>query len=200
MTGEEPLLSGAIEAFGVAEIIAFLNMAEQTGVLEFRFPGDVVKRLHLSRGEIVFATSNLPEDRLGESLVRAGRITQAQLDHAARAISPGNKLGKVLVELNCLSPKELYGAVRRQIEEIVDSLFDYRDGRFLFTAGLPEGSTRLRLSKPTREFVLAALARRRGGPQAAAGPAGGEGGAEGEAALLGIAQRYSRALALVAAT
>ncbi len=187
---DEPLLAGAVEAFGIAEVVAFLNMAEQTGVLEFRFPGEVVKRLHFDRGEIVFATSSLREDRLGESLLRAGRITRAQLDIAARAITPANKLGKILVEMGCLTPRELFGAVRRQVEEIVESLFDFDRGRFVFTAGLPEGGTRLRLSSPTREFIVAAIERRRG-------PAPEEAGADDLAALVG---RYDRALSLIVET
>ncbi len=190
---DEPVLAGAVEAFGVAEVVAFLNMAEQTGVLEFRFPDDVVKRLHLDRGEIVFATSTLVEDRLGESLLRAGRISRAQLDIAARAITPGNKLGKILVEMGCLTPRELFGAVRRQIEEIVESLLDFDRGRFVFTTGLPEGGTRVRLSSPTREFVLAAVGRR----GAAGSP---EPAAPGVGALEALVGRYDRALELIAGT
>ncbi len=188
---DEPLLAGDLAAFGIAELIAFLSTAEKTGVLECRLPGDITKRLHFEQGQVVFATSTLTDDRLGESLVRAGRITRAQLDIAGRAVTPGNKLGKTLVEMGCLSPRELFAAVRRQVEEMVESLFDVDEGRFAFTGGLPEVATRLRLSVPTRDFVMAALDRKR----VAESPA--DAATAGPADLAALVARYDRALSII---
>jgi hypothetical protein len=190
---DEPLLAGDLAVFGIAEVIAFLSTAEKTGILECRLPGDVLKRLYFEQGQIVFATSTLTDDRLGESLVRAGRITRAQLDIAARAITPGNKLGKILVEMGRLTPRDLFGAVRRQVEEIVESLFDFDEGRFAFTGGLPEGATRVRLSAPTRDVVMAALDRK----GAAESPA--ETAATESADLAALVARYDRALSIITA-
>lgn len=186
-------LAGDLATFGIAEVIALLSTAEKTGVLECRLPGDVVKRLHFEHGQIVFAASTCTGDRLGESLVRAGRITQAQLDTAALAITPGNKLGKILVEMGCLTPRELYGAVRRQVEEIVESLFGAEGGRFVFTAGLAEGTTKVRLSAPTRDLVMALL----DGTRAAEPP--GDADSPTEAGLAALVAKYDRALSIVTA-
>ena len=189
---EEPILAGDLAAFAVSEVIALLATPGRTCVCEFRFPDEVVKRIHVDRGDIVFASSSLVTDRLGESLLRAGKITRAQLEIAARALTPTSKLGKVLVEMGCLTPRGLYEAVRRQIEEIVESLFAFDRGRFVVTAGLPEGATRVRLSAPTRELILRAVGRHEPPP---AGAAAASAGAE-TAAMIG---RYDRALRAITA-
>jgi hypothetical protein len=194
----EPILSGDLAAFGVFEVIAFLATSRQTCVCEFHFDADVVKKVHFDRGDIVFAASSVADDRLGESLVRAGRITRAQLDIASRAVTPTNRLGKVLVEMGCLTPRGLYEAVRGQIEEIVESLFAFDRGRFAVTAGLPEGSTRVRLSAPTREFVLDAVGRADGGPPATARRAPAARTPADRADLAPIVARYDRALERIA--
>lgn len=186
---DAPILEGDLAYFGVFEAIAFLASSGHTAVLEFRLGEGVVKRIHMDHGEIVFATSTLVRDRLGESLVRAGQISPAQLEIAARAITPANKLGKVLVEMGSLTPRALFDAVRRQVEEIVESLFAATRGRFSVTAGLPEGATRVRLQLPTREFVLEAIGKSEGVP-AAAPP-------RQAPALAPLVARYDRVLAAI---
>ncbi len=186
---EQPILEGDLAHFGVFEVIAFLASAGHTSIVEFQFEEGIVKRVHVDRGEIVFASSSVVGDRLGESLVRAGELTQPQLDIAARALTPTNKLGKVLVEMGCLTPRGLFEAVRRQVEEIVESLFAFERGRFAVTAGLPEGSTRVRLRLPTREFVLQAVGK------TDAAPAASEAVASDLALLIA---RYDRVLAAIA--
>ncbi len=193
---DAPILEGDLAGFGVFEVIAFLASSGQTVAAEFQFEGDVVKRVHLDRGEIVFATSSLVQDRLGESLVRAGQITPAQLEIAARAITPTNKLGKVLVEMGSLTPRGLFDAVRRQVEEIVESLFVLDRGRFVVTAGLPDGFTRVRLTAPTREFVLEAVAKT--DARAAARPVATAKAAPAVAPTLApLIARYDRVLAAI---
>lgn len=73
------------------DLLHALNLNHATGLLVC-VEGDVRKEIFLRGGEIIFAQSNLSNDRLGESMVRAGRITQAQFDEAAREISAERKL------------------------------------------------------------------------------------------------------------
>ena len=46
-----------------------------------------------------FASSSSPDDRLGELLLRRGRLTFRQYADAGKAIVPGLRLGAILVEL-----------------------------------------------------------------------------------------------------
>ena len=51
---------------------------------------------------MVFASSNLPNDRLGEILLREGKITVEEYEASIKAITKGKRQGKVLVEMGAL--------------------------------------------------------------------------------------------------
>ena len=59
-------------------------------------------------GRVVFATSNLPTDRLGEVLIRDGKITVEEYEASVRGLHKGKRQGRVLVESGALSPGELW--------------------------------------------------------------------------------------------
>ena len=109
-----------------------------TGILALT-SGGARKALYLKAGRVVFATSNLPTDRLGEVLLRAGKITREQNESSIRALAQGRRQGKVLVEMSALSPQELWSAVQNQVSEIVFSVFQWSEGQFHFEESvLPE--------------------------------------------------------------
>ena len=108
------------------------NATHANGTFLARLPDNVEKRIFVKNGDIVFANSNQDADRLGESLIRAGRITQQQLDSAAASISATNKLGKILIDRQLITPRELFEGVRRQVEEIVTCLVCESVGKFVF--------------------------------------------------------------------
>lgn len=129
-----PVLSGDLRAFPLADILLMLNNNRKTGALRCR-QAQVEKTIEYENGEIVFARSSLPEDRLGPYLVSRGRITQEQLDKAAAALPPGERLGKVLIQMGLLEAQDLFAVVRGQIKEVIYSLFHWKEGRFEFAEG-----------------------------------------------------------------
>ncbi len=78
---------GNIEGFGIAELFSVLNMTQKTGIL-IVFSGQAVKTIYFRKGEIIFASSNLSEDRLGNILYRTGRLSKEQLEEAGKSIAP----------------------------------------------------------------------------------------------------------------
>ena len=87
----------------------------------------------------MFASSNLPNDRLGEILLREGKITVEEYEASIKAITKGKRQGKVLVEMGALSPKDLWEGVQFQVQEIVYSIFQWDEGQFHFEEStLPE--------------------------------------------------------------
>jgi len=109
---------------------------------------------------VVFATSNQRIDRLGECLLREERITLEQHREAERRFSREGRFGKVLVELGVLTPRDLWDAVKLQVEEIVRSLFAYEAGEVHFWEGEIEPDNVVRLSLPTRRLISEGLRRR----------------------------------------
>ncbi|MDA8082040.1 MAG: DnaJ domain-containing protein [Nitrospiraceae bacterium] len=141
-------LKGLLHDFRFSDTLAGLHRYRKTGVMTIRF-GKVVKKIYVRDGELVFSTSNQPEDRLGDLLLREGKITREQYDRATEEMRrTGRKQGVVLVQLGYLRPQELVPVLRRQVEQIILSLFTQRDGVFEFEEMPvpPDGMITLKLS------------------------------------------------------
>ncbi len=124
--------TGVIGDMTVPLLFQGLLAEKKTGTIVFtRDP--VVKKVYVANGDVFFASSNLSEDRLGEWLLRAGTITMQQCDAAAGVVKrTGNKQGAVLVELGYITPEVLEDGMRYQVRQIVVSLFNWRNGSYLF--------------------------------------------------------------------
>src|SRR4030042_3835297 len=121
---ERRSISGFLKHYPLADIFLDLHRSEKDGILEIR-NGSTSKRIYMKNGDMVFATSNKEEDRLGEVLLKAGRITADQYYQSVDIIKKtGKRLGAALVELGYIKPEALIQAVRHQVEEIVLSLFN----------------------------------------------------------------------------
>jgi hypothetical protein len=106
------------------EVLQLLHERRASGMLEVR-QLDVVKTVTLEQGRIVFAASSDPDERLGELLMRQGRITLAQYIAAGRDIGPDRRLGTVLVEHGAIGPAALVRVVIEQVQEILYGLFQW---------------------------------------------------------------------------
>lgn len=131
-------LKGALADLPVPDILQQLRQSRGTGVLTL-VAGGARKALYVKDGRLVFASSNLPNDRLGEILLREGKITVDEYEASIKAITKGKRQGKVLVEMGALTPKDLWEGVQFQVQEIVYSIFGWDEGSFHFEeSGLPE--------------------------------------------------------------
>jgi hypothetical protein len=101
-----------------------------TGRLVVRREG-VEKRIFFERGGPVLASSSDDEDRLGEMLVRQGRLTDQQQQQGLEALaSSKRRLGATLAYLGIIKLSELPLIVRRHYEEIIHSVFAWEDGEW----------------------------------------------------------------------
>lgn len=123
---------GNLKNFPLSDIFLSLQRSEKTGILEMRH-GSILKKIYIRNGDMIFATSNQEEDRLGALLVNTGRLTIEQYYHSIEGMKNTSKRqGAVLVELGYLKPQDLIWAVRHQVEEIILNLFLWIDGEFEF--------------------------------------------------------------------
>jgi curved DNA-binding protein CbpA len=129
-------ISGSLTYYLFSDLLLDLQRSEKEGVLEIK-NNSISKRIYIKNGDIIFATSNREGDRLGELLLKSGKIS---LDHYYRSINilkkTGKRLGTVLVELGYLKPEDLIWAVRHQVEEIILDLFQWEIGEFVFIEGI----------------------------------------------------------------
>jgi len=153
------VLSADVRSFPLADILHLLHSSNQSGFLLFE-DTDHEKSVYLHRGEVVFAASNQPFDRLGNCLLRAGSISAEQFEEANEVYRTPGHFGKILVERGFLTPRELWNGVNTQVEEIVRSLFSYGSGTVLFWEGEVRPNNVVRLSLPTRRLIAEGLRRR----------------------------------------
>lgn len=94
--------------------------------------GDLTKGLYFRRGRFVFAASTVEDDKLGEFLVRTGRISRKQFAAALEAAqAPGKRLGQALVEIGAVNDLDLEDLVAEQLHMIALSAFRWTAGTAL---------------------------------------------------------------------
>lgn len=125
-------MEGRTKDYELADILIGLQRSSRTGVLTIG-NDDIVKKIYIRNGDMIFSASNQDEDRLGDILLRRGKINKDQFDQSVTEMKrTGQRQGMALVRLGYLSPAELVSAVQHQVEHIIESLFELEDGRFEF--------------------------------------------------------------------
>ncbi|NRA43377.1 MAG: hypothetical protein HRU09_00300 [Oligoflexales bacterium] len=82
-----------------------------------------LKRIFMVQGEIVFARSNLVDDRLGEVIYRDGDLSLEELTSTTAQVSRERKFGQVLVLTGLFDHLKLWHSLKAQVEQIVRSIF-----------------------------------------------------------------------------
>jgi hypothetical protein len=116
----------------LADEVCSHQRAGHTGLLAVYGSG-VTKALCFQDGRIVFASSTSQDDKLGEQLVRLGRISRTEFVVAfQRATDSGTRLGQALVGAGLLTEEEIGQLVARQVRKIALSLFTWTQGEMQF--------------------------------------------------------------------
>jgi hypothetical protein len=128
-------LKGTINDFSLADILQMIGIQRKTGVLSVD-NGEEGVTIKFVEGQVVGADTRAysVEDLLGNVLVRTGRITAAQLQHALKQQKRTlQRLGHVLVQEGLISQDDLVDALQVQSLQIVYRLFRWRKGSYDFT-------------------------------------------------------------------
>jgi hypothetical protein len=143
-----------------ASILARMFAQSFTGRVAFR-KDDYEKVVYFDQGRPVFASSNEPGDRMGELLVREGKITASQYERCQVHVEQsGRRMGEILVDFGYLKRRELLPAVRRHVEDIIYSLFGWDRGHYHVTAEPNASSERIRLSRHPASLILEGIRRK----------------------------------------
>jgi hypothetical protein len=150
-------LEGSLAAHDLPDLVQELQQRRWTGALTLTHVG-VGRSVTVQDGRMVFASSSSPDDRLGELLLRRGRITLRQYADAGKAIAPGKRLGAILVEQGLLSPKDLVKAVVDHTQEIIYGCFQWTEGRYRLAEGVP-GPETITLKMSTPDIIMEGIRR-----------------------------------------
>ena len=131
---------GDLDQSSLPDALAFLGREEASGVLSCQ-NGRIFKQVTFSGGCVVSVLSNQAEERLGQSLVRRGILSTAQVRDALRAqAGMEKKLGEVLLSLGVLDRTSLAEELVCQASTGLSSLFGWKQGQFVFQSkrvGIP---------------------------------------------------------------
>jgi uncharacterized protein DUF4388 len=156
---ERPIFEGDLRRIQIADVLSFVSMIRASGKLILR-QARLERALHWKEGEIIFASSNSPDQTLGQFLLRNGKITQQQLDESRQRIGPNMRHGKALVQMGAISPNDLWWGLKNQALELIYSLFAWTDGSFSFVEAAEEVlSERIALSINTSSAIMEGIRR-----------------------------------------
>jgi len=151
--------TGELGPLTIPSLIHSLCDDRTTGILTVK-DAEIEKQVYVERGRIVFATSNLHDDRLGSLLFKKGTIPLKEIETASAICNKtGKRLGGILVERQVIRPQDLIWAVREQVKEIVVGLFFWTRGSYFFASGPFSAEEVITLKMSTGDMVLEGVKR-----------------------------------------
>jgi tetratricopeptide (TPR) repeat protein len=135
-----------------------LYVGRKTGLLTFA-RADERRSVHVRRGHMVNADSNVREERMGDTMVRKGLLGEGDLKRAVGFMLRDKKrLGVVLMELGLVDQDRLENAVAAHVHAVLSKVFTWTEGEYEFHEqdenSPQEGEVTLRLS--TGDLILEA--------------------------------------------
>ncbi len=123
---------GTIGPAALPQVVRELWRTRASGALVLE-RGSETKRILFHKGDVVFAATNVAKERLGERLVREGKIKRSVLELALRVMERSReRLGTTMVEWGWVSSPEMGRAVAAQIKDIINSVFSWSSGQYRF--------------------------------------------------------------------
>jgi hypothetical protein len=127
-------LKGTLKDFGIADILQLIGQQQKTGTLHLKGRDQEV-HVAFHNGNIVKAESatRKKKELIGNMLVRAALITEAQLEQALEIQKRSLKrLGDVLVSMGMLTQERFGQIVQLQTTETLYGLFAWKTGTYEF--------------------------------------------------------------------
>jgi Domain of unknown function (DUF4388) len=129
-------LTGTLREFGLVDLLSLVRVTRKSGVLSIRGQAETLD-LYFRDGRLIrFTTFPLPFHP-GQVLLRAGRISQTQLEAVPPDVSSSEKAVAVaLMEASGVSRPELLALYATQAGEVIGQALMWPDGEFAFRPDL----------------------------------------------------------------
>ncbi|NIO06165.1 MAG: DUF4388 domain-containing protein [Proteobacteria bacterium] len=149
-------LQGSLRDFKFTEIIQLIGQQFKTGVFHVESGRKVVEIFFLD-GLIVhvLATHRSKRDLLGEILLKAGKISQEDLEKVLKTQDETLQYtGEIMVELRLLTEEEIVRVISTQVYETVYDLFSWKDGNFRFEPQAVESYKKISIALSPEHVLL----------------------------------------------
>ncbi|MEX2181982.1 MAG: DUF4388 domain-containing protein [Gemmatimonadaceae bacterium] len=134
-------IEGPLKELGIHDVFQLLDLSRKTGTLTVTSAlRDNEGRVWFENGKVIAATIKSNPHRIGDLLVRSGRLTDADLLRVRELQQQGDRrrVGEILVALELVTPREMERQMRLQIEAVVFELMSWSEGHFRFDEGLDD--------------------------------------------------------------
>ncbi len=162
--------AGSLASLTVAEVVQFVFSSLKSGVLLVAAGADAARRpneperlrrksLYFKDGQVVFASSSDPADRLGPVLLEHDLVAPGDLERCSKLVKSGRPLGQVLEDEGILTSAQLYEGITLQVKRIFLSAFLESEGEFAFLEGPTDERNEVKLPERTRDLILQGMKR-----------------------------------------
>jgi CheY-like chemotaxis protein/curved DNA-binding protein CbpA len=123
---------GLLAEFPLPQLIHSFYTIKETGILFLKREG-VEKEIAIKDGYPVSIKSTIDDEKLGNFLVKLGKITQEECLDSLKLMKTNKRLqGVTLVEMGLITPQELSEFLRLQAREKLYEAFAWEDGEYKF--------------------------------------------------------------------
>jgi len=154
-------LQGDVEKFQLSDIFQLLSACRKSGTLGVQRGEDVIM-VYFREGNIIFAHNPYNRLRLGELLLKKGRITPAQLQKITqiqKELKGKKRIGELLILENFITRKQLEELVRLQVEEVIYDLLKWNKGNFKFYENRFPTQEEITIKISTENLILESVRR-----------------------------------------
>jgi serine/threonine-protein kinase len=153
-----------LEATTMLDVLAHVLVTRQTGLLVVTRPEQSDgsppqhRELYFVRGRLHHVAATYAGERLGESLVRRGKLRRDELDMAL-AVLPryGGRIGDTLIGLGLVDSVDIFRAIREQGRDRVTELFTWRVGSASFRPDANDPAVEFPLDLDIPTLMLAGM-------------------------------------------
>jgi hypothetical protein len=151
-------LQGTIRDFGLPDIFQLIGLQRKTGILTLTNDRDKeTVTVTFENGMVVMADSSSRrlEDRLGNVLVKQGKVSRERLEEALAVQKQTlQRLGHILSASSAITTRDLRDALQVQVSQIVFRVFRWREGRYQFSAADSVDFDRENFVPMSADFIL----------------------------------------------
>lgn len=160
MNGSKTGFRGSLTETPLPQVLRRIFLEGLKGTLTL-VRGDETRHLFFEKGELRTATSSREGQRIGAFLKRRGWITDQDLSWALETVAKQGRarLGRILVEKGLVSRAVLDAEMRRLVEEIVFSTFEWEDGEYKFQSSTGVLDPDVALSLSTAAIIVEGIRR-----------------------------------------
>ena len=147
-------LGGDLKNTSVPRLLNAYYEARHHGELKLK-QGSVLKVVYFEGGRVVYAASNLAQERFGRFCVRRGVLSDARLaEVTAYAQQHGLRTGEALLRQGLLDAPRRQQLLEEQVKEILWSTFTWTEGGYGFSPMRPQRADLVKLSLFPGDLVL----------------------------------------------